>query len=117
MAKRYVNDEKFQNVFYRSLPGAYKLLWDYICCNCSTAGLWTVDFPIAQLYLGNDMLVNKDDALQFFNAGQIRIIELERGQIWFIQSYIKFQYPGGVTATNRATRNVKIKLKEYGIEI
>jgi hypothetical protein len=105
MAKRFTDTNKYKKPFVRGLQGAYKLLWDYLYHDCDHAGIWIVDFEIAQLYLGSDVPVNKQDALKFFNDGEIRIIEVENGTKWFIKPFIEFQY-GKLNENNRVHSSI-----------
>jgi hypothetical protein len=114
MAKRFTDTNKYKKPFIRGLQGAYKLLWDYLYHDCDHAGIWIVDFEIAQLYLGQDMPVNKKDALRFFNEGEIRIIEIDKGKKWFIVPFINFQY-GELNEQNRVHSSVLMELKKTGV--
>jgi hypothetical protein len=96
------------------LQGAYKLLWDYLYHDCDHAGIWIVDFEIAQLYIGNDMPVNKADALKFFNAEEKRIIEIDGGKKWFIKPFIEFQY-GILDEANRVHNSVIKELQRHNV--
>lgn len=104
MAKRFTDTDKYKKPFIRGLHGAYKLLWDYLYHDCNHAGIWIVDFDIAQIYLGADMQVNKKDALEYFNKNEERVIEFEKNK-WFIPSFIDFQY-GELNPKNRAHNSV-----------
>ena len=114
MAKRFTDTNKYKKPFIRGLQGPYKLLWDYLYLDCSHAGIWIVDFEIAQLYLGADMPVNKIDALKYFNNGEKRIIEIDKGKKWFIPSFLEFQY-GDLNPENRAHNSVIKELKKYNL--
>jgi len=114
MAKRFTDTNKYKKPFIRGLQGAYKLLWDYLYHDCDHAGIWIVDFEIAQLYIGSDMPVNKIDALKYFNNGEKRIIEIDKGKKWFIPSFIEFQY-GILNEQNRAHNAVINILKKYNL--
>ena len=114
MAKRFTDTEKYKKPFIRSLPGAYKLFWDYLYHECNHAGIWIVDFEIAQIYLGSDIPVNKDEALKLFNADEQRITELSNGKKWFIKPFIQFQY-GELNPENRAHNSVIQLLKQEGL--
>ena len=111
MAKRFTDTDKYKKPFLRGLQGAYKLLWDYLYHDCNHAGIWIVDFEIAQIYLGSDMLVNKIDALKFFNKKEKRIIEVSDSK-WFIPSFIEFQY-GTLNPKNKAHNSVINILEKY----
>ncbi len=112
MAKRFTDTNKYKKPFIRGLPGAYKLFWDYLYHDCDHAGIWIVDFEIAQLYLGKDVPVNKIDALKFFNEGEERIIEFDEGKKWFIKPFIEFQY-GILNQQNRVHNSIILELERY----
>lgn len=114
MAKRFTDTNKYKKPFVRGLKGAYKLLWDFLYHDCDHAGVWIVDFDIAQLYLGSDMPVNKEDALKFFNSDEERIIVIDGGKKWFIPSFVSFQY-GELSDNNRAHTGVINTLKKYNL--
>ncbi len=114
MAKRFTDTNKYKKPFLRGLQGAYKLLWDFLYHECDHAGIWIVDFEIAQIYLGSDMKVNKQDALLYFNYGENRIIEVDNGNKWFIPSFIEFQY-GKLNPENRAHNSVICVLNKYNL--
>lgn len=96
------------------MPGAYKLLWDFLYHDCDHAGIWIVDMDIAQVYLGKDMPINRVDAINYFNEGEVRIVEFDGGKKWFIPSFIEFQY-GRLSEKNKAHSNVIIFLKKYNL--
>lgn len=104
MAKRFTDTNKYKKPFIRGLQGPYKLLWDYLYHDCDHAGIWIVDFDIAQIYIGKDMPIDRESAIRFFNNGEIRIVEIEKNK-WFIPSFIEFQY-GELNEKNRAHSSV-----------
>ena len=114
MSKRFTDTDKYKKGFMRGLQGAYKLLWDYLYHDCNYAGIWHVDFKVAQIYLGEDMPVNKKDALKFFNHKQKRIIIVNHGDKWFIKPFVEFQY-GILNPDNKVHRSVINELKRNGI--
>jgi hypothetical protein len=105
MAKRFTDTNKYKKPFVRGLPGPYKLLWDFLYHDCDHAGIWIVDFKIAQIYLGEDMPVNRDEALKLFNAGEERVVEFDNGKKWFVKPFIDFQY-GELREENRLHKSV-----------
>ena len=113
MSKRFTDTEKYKKPFLRGLQGPYKLLWDYLYHSCDHAGIWIVDFQIAQIYLGEDMPVNREDALKYFNVDEVRIIEINQNK-WFIKSFIDFQY-GQLNEKNRVHFSVIQILKNYDL--
>jgi hypothetical protein len=112
MPKRFTDTNKYKKPFIRGLQGAYKLFWDYLYHDCDHAGIWIVDFEIAQLYLGQDMQINKEDALKYFNNGEQRIIEFDHGKKWFIKPFIEFQY-GVLNPENRVHNSIILELTKY----
>ena len=113
MAKRFTDTDKYKKPFVRTLKGPYKLLWDYLYHDCNHAGIWIVDFVVAQIYLGEDMPINKEDALKYFNSNEEKVIEFDNGEKWFIPSFIEFQY-GKLNEENRAHASVINILSKYG---
>jgi hypothetical protein len=114
MPKRFTDTNKYKKPFIRSLPGAYKLLWDFLYHDCDHAGIWIVDFEIAQAYVGSDMPIKKDVALELFNTEEKRIVEIDGGKKWFIPSFIEFQYIK-LSDNNRAHLNVISVLKKFDL--
>lgn len=114
MGKRFTDTNKYKKPFIRSLQGPYKLLWDYLYHDCDHAGIWIVDFEVAQIYIGADMPVNKYDALKSFNNGETRIVEFDGGKKWFLPSFINFQY-GELNPQNRAHHSVIQILKSNNL--
>lgn len=105
MAKRFTDSAKWSNHFIRSLKAPYKLLWLYILDECDHAGIWQVDFEVAQIKIGEK--INQKDALIFFAN---KIIDL--GEKWFIPNFIEFQYTE-LNPQNRAHNSVILILKKY----
>jgi len=114
MAKRFTDTEKYKKPFTRGLQGAYKLLWDYLYHDCDHAGIWIVDFEIAQIYLGSDMPVDKKSALEYFNSDEQRIIEFSKKEKWFIPGFVDFQY-GKLNPKNKAHNSVIKLLEKYNL--
>ena len=115
MAKRFTDTEKYKKPFYRKLPGAYKLLWDFICHDCDHAGIWHVDKEIAEIYIGRDMEFDLDIALKLFNDGEKRVEIINDGSKWFIRTFIEFQY-GELNPSNRVHFSILAILKKNKIK-
>jgi len=114
MAKRFTDTNKYNKQFFRGLPGPYKLLYDYLYHDCDHAGIWIVDFEIAQVYIGKDMPVNETKALELFNNDEQRIYVFKDGARWFIPGFIEFQY-GPLNRKNRVHNSIIKILKSYGL--
>ena len=89
MAKRFVDTERWRKKFRKSLPGAYKLLWDYILDDCNHAGIWHVDFDIARIMIGPELKIYRTEAEDLFKD---KIIIFDDDEKWFIPSFVDFQY-------------------------
>lgn len=117
MAKRFTDTEKYRKTFFRGLPGAYKLFWDFLCLECNHAGIWYVDFQIAQIYLGDDMRVDPETALRLFNQDKKRVQVLAEGRKWFIRTFIEFQYkvsPEQLNPANKVHASILTALLKEG---
>jgi hypothetical protein len=115
MAKRFTDTQKYQKPFFRGLRGPYKLLWDYLYHSCDNAGIWIVDFEIAQLYVGKDMPIGREDAIKIFKE---KVVVFDGGKKWFIPSFIEFQYDvlmDQLNPNNNAHLSVIKKLKKEGL--
>jgi len=110
MAKRFTDTNKWKKPFLRSMKAPYKLLWLYILDECDHAGIWQVDFEVAQIKTGEKL--NKAAALAAFGD---RIFEFDGGQKWFVFDFIEFQY-GTLNPLNRAHFSVITLLNKYGID-
>jgi len=116
MAKRFTDTEKYKKSFMRGLPFQYKLFWDYLYHDCSFAGIWYVDFEVAQIRLGHDAPINKDDALKFFNKDEERVVVFNGGKKWFLRTFVEFQY-GELSSTNKLHLGVMRELEKEGVSI
>jgi len=110
MAKRFTDTDKWKKPFLRSIKAPYKLLWMYIQDECDHAGIWQVDFEVAEIKIGEKL--KPELAREFFKG---RIMELEEGTKWFIYDFIGFQY-GELNPQNRAHNSVIQILKKYNID-
>lgn len=114
MAKRFTDTDKYKKAFIRSLPGAYKLFWDYLYHDCDHAGIWHKDFDVAQIRIGKDMKITETEALEMFNANEERVRPLRGGDKWFLMPFIEFQY-GTLNPANRLHSSVISILDQHGI--
>lgn len=110
MPKRYTDTDKWKKPFIRSLEAPYKLLWFYILDDCDHAGIWHVDFEVAEIRTGCKF--SKDEAIEIF-AGRIEI--LGKGDKWFLRDFISFQY-GTLNEKNKVHSSVINILKKYNID-
>lgn len=109
MPKRLSDTEKWKKPFIKRLPQEYKLLWFYLLDDCDVAGIWQVDFEIADLRVG--ISVNEQTALSLFKD---KIVVFDGGNKWFIPDFIPFQY-GALTEKNKMYNVVTSQLKKYNL--
>ncbi len=55
MPIRFTLTEKWQELWFRKLPPAEKLLYLYICDNCNIAGIWEIDLEQAAFSIGESI--------------------------------------------------------------
>jgi hypothetical protein len=111
MSKRFTDTEKWGKLFFRGIKGPYKLLFIYVCDRCDHAGIWHVNFEVAQIEIGKDMRVNQEEALRLFGG---RVFPFSNGEKWFIPGFIEMQY-GDLQERNRAHASVIARLKKYDL--
>jgi hypothetical protein len=109
MSKRFTDTDRWKKPFIRSLEAPYKLLWFYICDDCDHAGIWQVDFDVAQIRIGEKF--NLEDALNSFAD---KVISFDNGTKWFIPSFIEFQY-GELKENNRVHDSIIKILRKYNL--
>lgn len=109
MAKRFTCTDKWKKKFIRGLDASYKLLWLYVLDDCNHAGIWEVDFEVAELRLG--VPINEEKALNIF-AG--KVYPFDNNSKWFVPDFIEFQY-GNLSETNRAHTAVIAILEKYDL--
>jgi hypothetical protein len=111
MAKRFTDSTKWNKPFIRAMKAPYKLLWLYILDECDHAGIWQVDFEVAQVKIGEKL--NIDIALQQLSG---KIYPFDSGEKWFIPDFIDFQY-GVLNPENRAHNSVIMLLNKYNLSL
>jgi hypothetical protein len=108
--------ERYKRPFFRSLPGAYKILWDVIERECNHAGVWVVDFETAQIYVGKDMPIDQDRALALFNKDEVRVVPIDNGQCWFLPMFIEVNCGGfKLNPKNRVHESIIKILSRYDL--
>lgn len=111
MAKRFIDTGYFKSPFVRGLEAPLKLLYSFIICDCSPAGIWTVDLEVAALYCGTKITQEQAEKV-FIKTG--KAIDLKNGK-WFLPGFIEHQYPQGLSEKNPAQKNLISELKNYDL--
>lgn len=111
MANRFIETNYYKSPFVRSLKGSLKLLYSFIICDCTGAGIWPLDLEAASLYTGFEITFEEFDKY-FIKRG--KAVDLSNGK-YFFPDFIEHQYPKGLKDTNPAHTNVILELKKIGL--
>jgi hypothetical protein len=109
MAKRFTDNEKWKDAWFSDLPSKYKLFWLYILDDCNHAGIWKVNFRVAQFMIGESLEVSE---VKRYLKDRVEVIDDE---YWFICKFLKFQYPNGLKESVKAQLSVIKLLKQYNL--
>ena len=86
MSKRLSDSEVWKKAWFFDLPDKFKLFWFYILSDCDAAGIWTVNWKLAEAYLG------KLDQDKILSSLKNQVAVLSDGSYWLIIDFIRFQY-------------------------
>lgn len=111
MAYRFLDTSYFRSPFVRGLEAPLKSLYSYIITDCSGAGIWTADIPIASIYIGIQLDENRVREV-FIDSG--KAVDLLNGK-WFFPDFIQHQHPKGLSEKNPAHSNIILELKKYNL--
>jgi hypothetical protein len=109
MSKRLTDTDKWKKATLKSMPAPYKLLWLYICDDCSHAGIWHVDIDVAALRIGENVTIEK--AIEIFGE---KVVVFDGGDKWFLPSFVEFQY-GELSEKNNVHKAVLKELRKYNL--
>lgn len=87
MSKRLADSEVWKKAWFYDLEPKYKLFWFYILSDCDAAGIWPVNFKLAE-----NILKSKYEPAALLDKFKGQIIVLNGGNYWFVIDFIKFQY-------------------------
>lgn len=110
MSKRFTDTEKWEDPWFRNLLREYQIFWIYLLDKCDSAGVWKVDFELAEFCL-KQSLNEKELSTVFKN----RIKIFENGERWFIPKFITFQY-GNLDETCHPHKSIFKLLRSYKLE-
>lgn len=108
MARRYTDSEKWKDEWWSTLSNDNKIVWQYLIDTCTIAGRWKKDFRSLNFYCA----VDYDEAKLVSIFGD-RLVDY--GKFFFIPSFIKYQYPHGITSNKPAVISIRRELQEYGL--
>lgn len=108
MSKRFTETEKWKDPWFRKLPPAYKCFWIYICDNCNNAGIWNIDFELAEMLIGAPLDLH---AIGAHFSERIKFLDQKYIQI---TGFIQFQY-GELHKDSKPHQQVLKLLEKYGV--
>jgi hypothetical protein len=111
MAKRFTDTDKWKDAWFTELDPAMKCFWLYLCDTCDAAGVWKVNFGLASYSVG--AILDKQSTLKALGD---RITEISTEK-WFIEKFIRFQYPRGLSDSCKAHQGILTLLKGHNIEL
>jgi len=109
MAKRFTDTDKWQKLWFSELPPKYKLFWIYLLDMVDNAGIYDVNFKLAEFQLG--MELDYDQIIKDFGKYIVKVKDTK----WFIPKFVEFQY-GELNPANKAHLSVINKLSKYNLE-
>lgn len=111
MGKRFTDTDKWKDEWFTDLEPAMKIFWVYICDNCDHAGIWRVNFKIASSMIG--AILDRQSALKALGK-RIRVLSDDK---WYIEKFIAFQYPKGLSPKCKPHLGVISLLKSHSIDL
>lgn len=109
MAKRFTDTEIWDKEWFMELPLVKKCLVRYIFDKCDAAGIWSPNWKLASMYIGEP--VTESD---LFSMGSDIFCRLENGKI-FVLKFCSFQY-GKLTESCAPHKKVIQILDSNGID-
>lgn len=83
--KRFTDTCKWDKDWFMSLSPKLKCLWQYLCDKCDIAGVWSPNFKLASVHIGDEITTADMDML-----GD-NVKKLSDGK-YLISSFVAFQY-------------------------
>ena len=114
MAKRFHDTEIWEQDWFLDAPSEYKLLWLWIKDKCDHAGLWKPNKKMFEMM--NNVKVDLDKALSFFNKDKERILVTKNGN-WFLIDFFVFQYGVSFNNNNRLPATIQKVYYQEDIEL
>ncbi len=103
------DSNKWKDPWFSDLPSKYKLFWMYILDECDHAGIWKVNFKLAQFMIGDNL--EQSEVKRILGDRMICVSD----NYWFIMKFLKYQYPNGLKPTVKAQESVINILKSHDL--
>ena len=110
MAKRFTDNEKWQDNWFTDLTNDQKIIWIYLLDHCDNAGLWKVN--IKNLNYFCSMNISVEEVILIFKNRLTQVKE----DLFLINKFCLFQYgPDFLRSGNKAVISAINKLIQIGI--
>lgn len=110
MAKRFTDNEKWQDSWFTDLTNDQKIIWIYLLDHCDNAGLWKINIKNLNYFCSTNISV--EELFSIFNK---RITQIGT-DICLINKFCIFQYgPDFLNSKNKAVLAAINKLIQVGI--
>lgn len=112
MQKRFTDRDMWKKKWFRLLTSGEKAAWRYINDMCDNAGVWDVDFELANFYIGED--IDWEAFRQKTNGNIEEIAETK----WWLTEFVDFQF-GDLRDEESVTDKARLSyirlLKKHGL--
>jgi len=108
MAKRFTDTDKWKDDWYMGLSNDYRIIWQYICDNCTGAGRFKKNFKLLNFCCNTSI-----DEKEFKKIFDGRAVDM--GDYFFFPGFLKFQYPRGLNSDKPAIISVKHEVLLYSL--
>ena len=94
MPKRFTDTDKWKKVWFRRISPEHKCFWEYLRDNCNNAGIWEVDFDLAEFQIGTKL--NQSEIEQVFSRQFIKLTDTK----WLLTDFVEWQYNCSIAELN-----------------
>ena len=110
MAKRFTDNEKWQDNWFTDLTNDQKIIWIYLLDHCDNAGLWKVNIKNLNYFCSTNISV--EEVIFIFKNRLTQVKE----DLFLINKFCLFQYgPDFLRSGNKAVISAINKLIQIGI--
>ena len=105
MAKRFTDNEKWQDNWFTDLTNDQKIIWIYLLDHCDNAGLWKLNIRNLNFFCSTNISV--EEFISIFNKRLTRV----KDDLFLINKFCQFQYGNDfLTSKNKAVLSAINKL-------
>jgi hypothetical protein len=88
MAKRFSETKIWEDPWFQELSLEWRMVWFYLCAKCDEAGIWKINYPLAEFQLGFKPVWK--DLEKYINNGKNRVHI--NGNVIVLLQFLEFQY-------------------------